>query len=139
MRPSIDQRLGDAERQQRGGARQRNGLRPRNVALGMTCTARAGNLEMRGARVGDEIDDGAALAASATASASRRKQMAAGAAGREQHEAASIAQRFIEADAARAASRSPARRRSGRSLAIRRVSMAARGCSRVSASSMPMA
>ena len=74
-----------AERQQRGGARQRSGLRPRTVALGMRCTARAGKLEMRGARIGGEIDDGAALL-QGVGERLRREQMPAGSAGRKQHQ-----------------------------------------------------
>ena len=80
-----------------------------------------GKLEMRGARVGGEIDDGAAFLQH-LGQRLRREQMPAGSAGGEQHQRRRGHQAAL-----------PSLARSGA------VSMAVRGCSRVSASSMPMA
>ena len=76
---------------------------------------------MGGARIGREFDDGAAFL-QGDGQRLRRKQMPAGSAGREQHKRRRGHQAAL-----------PSLTRSGD------VSMAARGCSRVSASSMPMA
>ena len=75
---------------------------------------------MRGALVGRELDRDAALG-ERDRERLGRKQMAAGAAGGEQDE------------------RRAARRHQSRLPATARSGIAARGCSRVSASSMPMA
>ena len=80
-----------------------------------------GKFEMGGAGVGGEIDDSAAFLQS-VGQRLRRKQMSAGSAGREQHERRRGHQAAL-----------PSLTRSGD------VSIAVRGCSRVSASSMPMA
>ena len=81
----------------------------------------AGKLEMRRSRVGGEIDDGTALQ-QRFCQRLRREQVSAGSAGGEQHQRRRGHQAVL-----------PSLARS------RAVSMAVRGCSRVSASSMPMA
>ena len=82
-----------------------------------------GKFEMGGAHIGGEIDDGAALL-QRVGERLRREQMPAGSAGREQHQRRRASRHQIAL---------PAGTGSGA------VSMAARGCSRVNASSMPMA
>ena len=82
-------------------------------------------LKMRGARVGREFNDGAAFG-ERDGQSFGRKQMTAGAAGCKQRQRRGVVLRHTRLPA-------PA------SSADGAVSMAARGCSRVSASSMPMA
>ena len=116
------------------------GLQPRTVALGITCTARAGNLKWRGARIGGEIDRGAALE-ERIGQRLRWKQMAAGPAGGEEDEIV----RFAGIDLRRHGRLSRPKAGHDEDYTLSAVassgdvSMATRGCSRVKASSMPMA
>jgi hypothetical protein len=77
--------LGSAQRQRRGGACQRNRIAPAQGRARDNVHGAGGKLEMGGARVGGELDDGAALLQS-VGERLRREQMPAGSAGREEDE-----------------------------------------------------